>query len=218
MAVARQLKVKRIALGSLLLLVLAFAIAGFLRTSSDLLASHQLIAMPGSSMEPTLVPTSIHRVDKTAYRNASPQVGDIVVFKPPSHALLPDQKDAVFIQRCVGVAGEVIEIRAEKLFRNGREVSESYGGTKPARDFKLVLFKGAAFPVSIEGELANFDYASAPPYVLEKTEDMDSVIKLPPIPVPADHILIMGDNRAGAWDSRSWGPLPVKNVVGSSTS
>lgn len=35
-----------------------------------------------------------------------------------------------------------------------------------------------------------------------------------PIVVPKDHIFMMGDNRDNSYDSRFWGPLPIRDVKG----
>ncbi|MEB3201538.1 MAG: signal peptidase I [Synechococcus sp.] len=43
-------------------------------------------------------------------------------------------------------------------------------------------------------------------------EPMD--YRLPPLSVPADHLLVLGDNRNASLDSHLWGPLPRQAVIG----
>ena len=59
-------------------------------------------------------------VNKMTYRNCEPTRGDIIVFEyPPDPA-----KD--FVKRVVGIGGDILEIRNNQVFVNGKKQSEEY--------------------------------------------------------------------------------------------
>ncbi len=84
--------------------------------------------VPSGSMWPTLKFKSVIEADPFPIGTELPKDGEIFVFHPPAAAtfLQPEslRKDPhfFFIKRCVGTAGEVIEIRAGVLYRNGKAV------------------------------------------------------------------------------------------------
>jgi signal peptidase I len=92
----------------------------------------QAFVIPSGSMWPTFYVNDLIVLNKAVYRFQKPQAGDIVVFRPPVEALdktqlYPDGQPKVdYIKRCIGVPGDLIELKAGKLFRNGKEVLETY--------------------------------------------------------------------------------------------
>jgi len=76
--------------------------------------------IPSGSMEPTLQIGDRIIVSKLAYRFGEPRRGDIVVFKYP----LDPSRD--FVKRLIGLPGETVALRDNRLYINGQLVEENY--------------------------------------------------------------------------------------------
>jgi len=73
----------------------------------------------GASMEPTLHEKQRLIVEKVSYRLGGPQRGDVVVVNVVDSAV-------PLIKRVVGLPGETVEIRDNKVWVNGRILDEPY--------------------------------------------------------------------------------------------
>jgi signal peptidase I len=104
--------------------------------------------------------------------------GDIVVFK------YPNEPERDFIKRVIALPGETLELRAKKVYINGRPLEEPY-----------VHF---LTPASEGGEVTSIDVRE----------------RYGPVTVPADQYFVMGDNRDNSQDSRYWGYLPRHYIKG----
>ena len=108
----------------------------------------QAFRIPSGSMLDTLLINDFIVANKAVYRYSSPKHKDIVVFRPPARACTDDQIDSDgqpkvdFIKRCIGTPGDLIEIKAGTLYRNGRPANEPYRKGSNATDWKLVRYEG----------------------------------------------------------------------------
>jgi signal peptidase I len=85
----------------------------------------QAFYIPSGSMQPTLTPGDRVLVNKLSYHLHPIHRGDIVVFKrPPSEAADPSIKD--LIKRVIGLPGDTLESRADKVYVNGQAIDEPY--------------------------------------------------------------------------------------------
>lgn len=77
------------------------------------------------SMELTLLQSDRVLVSKVDYRFSAPEPGDIVVFNPTTDVQIP------YVKRVVAVAGEMVELRAGRLYVNGqpRDFEGAHGAT-----------------------------------------------------------------------------------------
>lgn len=94
----------------------------------------------GDSMLPTYKHGDYLFVNKIAYKFSEPKRGDVIVFK----SNLPTQK--YLIKRIIGVPGDVIEIKNNKLYINGKETDEKYiKEPMSTDDIKVIVGKDKYF-------------------------------------------------------------------------
>ncbi|CAM2147827.1 signal peptidase I [Pararobbsia alpina] len=152
-------------------------------------------------------------IDKKIIPIGDPQRGDVMVFR------FPKDESVDFIKRVVGVPGDVVAYQNKRLTINGQPVPETPHGEfldderEPAsfnKQFTEVLgpktheiLNNPQVPPFVMG-------ASDFPYRENCTYNAEGVI----CKVPPGQYFMMGDNRDNSEDSRYWGFVPDKNIVG----
>jgi signal peptidase I len=69
--------------------------------------------IPTASMETTIMTGDRIFGNRLAYKNHSPERGDIVIFR------FPDDETQLFIKRVIGLPGETLEVKDGKVFIDG---------------------------------------------------------------------------------------------------
>jgi signal peptidase I len=160
--------------------------------------------IPSGSMQPTIKIGDRITVNKMAYdlrvpfthhsllRTGEPARGDIMVF---------DSKAANerLIKRVVGLPGDTIAMRNEVLILNGEQL-----------EYQLDEDNGTMLLVSEQSETDR--------HAIQFDKTRPSVrANFEPITIPADHYLVLGDNRRNSADSRVIGLVPREELLGKAT-
>ena len=151
--------------------------------------------IPSPSMVPTLEVGQRVLVNRLGTHFGDPDRGDVVVFKPPAGA--DSHECGIPSQPADGHAcSRPTRQRSDSNFI--KRVVAVGGDTLSVRDNR----------VYINGKLQK------EPFIEEGTS-CDELCNLPkPIKVPPGHFFMMGDNRGESDDSRDWGPVPKKWIIG----
>ena len=134
--------------------------------------------------------------------------GDVVIFQCPPEALSVIERahgiKKDYIKRCIGLAGDKIEIKDKKLFVNDELMEESY--VDYADSDTLTNFSLFETQEEYQQTWEKGKFATLPPAFVRDN--------FGPVIVPEGHYMVMGDNRDYSFDSRYWGPLPDKYLKG----
>mgnify|MGYP001599530395 CR=1 FL=1 len=74
----------------------------------------------GKAMEPNYIHGQYYLTSKIAYRNETPQRGDVIVFSPPANP------DVDYIKRIIALPGETVELKAGNIYVNDKILEEPY--------------------------------------------------------------------------------------------
>lgn len=114
-----------------------------------------------------------------------PHPGDIIVFEYPFNTSVQ------YVKRCIGVPGQIVEIKNKDVYINGRLFATPLTLRKSDMLLPPDYQERGIFP---EGNGNRDNYS--------------------PITIPDNYFFVLGDNRDNSFDSRYWGFVPHKNIVG----
>jgi len=174
------------------------AIEAFLRFSPLYNLANFLTAVrffvQGDSMLPNFAQDQYILVSRMAYLWDGPSRGDVVVLRHPRQ----QGRNYNYIKRVVGLPGEHVRVEGGLVFINGQLLEEPYLNGVPIPSFAPSPFAkgglgGLGKVTEVEGESRH-------------DQDVSSL--------SGAQYFVMGDNRANSDDSRSFGPVDRRLIVG----
>jgi signal peptidase I len=162
---------------------------------------------PSASMMPTIEPGSFMVAQKFGYGHygtygvsvlrmpitAEIKRGDILVFD------LPNNVSIQYAKRVIGLPGDVVEYRGRQLTINEEPIATEATGQVISAEASVTyeilreVLSGQTYQVAYDGRVSSGNFSAT---------------------VPSDSYFVLGDNRDRSNDSRYWGFVPARNVVG----
>ena len=160
--------------------------------------------IPSESMLPTLQVGDYILVDKYSYGLRLPVLGKVVlpVGKPQRGDVMvfryPEDTSVNFIKRVIGLPGDRVRVRGGHVFINDKEL----------------VRQPVQFPDAESWELYFHEQTGNVDHLIRQMDGREFASPQGEWVVPADSYFMMGDNRDNSRDSRFWGFVPDRLIVG----
>ena len=172
----------------LMLLTVPLAIGAALTVRTHMV---QAFYSDGDAMQPTIRQGDRVLVSKRVYRDAPPRRGDVI-----AHVYANDRSSRR-LKRIIALAGDTVGIRAGQVYVNDRPLAQA-----------RVDAEGNVYVEANNG--VTYRILLPPPPTTQPAEAANH----PSVTVPVGHCYVLNDNRAHDDDSRSYGPVPLTDVIG----
>lgn len=179
--------------------------------------------IPSGSMIPTLLVGDLILVNKYSYGVrlpvfdtkiidvGSPQRGDTIVFRYPMDPSVD------YIKRVIGLPGDTITVRRGRVYINGEQAPLHDDGEYFDADRGRYMQRYTETIGNFSHKLL-IDLENPAVVPLQRTPETERHCQYTQVEltckVPENNYFVMGDNRDNSLDSRSWGFVPEKNLVG----
>ena len=163
--------------------------------------------IPSGSMMPTLLIGDFILVNKFTYglrlpvvdkkiiEIGTPQRGDVIVFR------YPENPGIDYIKRVVGIGGDRISYRNKTLHINGQRIEQQF----------LNTYKGEGSGTIMTGAIERREKLSDSGHHILVGNRLEQGFDFV---VPQGEYFVMGDNRDNSHDSRFWGTVTDRQLLG----
>lgn len=166
----------------------------------------QPFRIPSGSMENTLLVGDFLLVNKQVFAPAGKFAAAFLPYEPvQTHDIIvfhyPVDPSIHLVKRVVAVPGDTLHLERGLVFVNGEQLHEPYAIYRPSHPDS---FRDNFPAMRVEDPAIEPDWRAQLPQFVHQGE----------LAVPANNYFVLGDNRNDSQDSRYWGFVPMRNIVG----
>ena len=162
----------------------------------------EAFVVPAEGMYPAVHKGDRLLANKLAYRSGPLRRGDIVVFPHPN------RRHSNRIKRVMALPGDSIEIRGDDVYLNDEKLPRTKigpaGAKGPAGDIFEETNGRAKYRILLGGAGATATATTQP----------GAGQSCPRTEIPDGHCFVLSDKRSDANDSRAFGPIPMRHIIG----